>query len=151
MWGGDKEGECANLEKVNIVSRIHVRQSKAYHQLSQTKRQLQMEKPGLKQQIVVCMNLLQFYYTNRGIYSSIPLTFVSAIRTVTGRAITAHLFFKPAKPSNIWPVAMDFPAFHNFCKADIFSFNKISLGETWGVPVSVFCFYKSHHTQIQYL
>ena len=46
--GGDKEGECANLEKVNIVSRIHVRQSKAYHQLSQTKRQLQMEKPGLK-------------------------------------------------------------------------------------------------------
>ena len=95
------------------------------------------------------MNLLQFYYTNRGIYSSIPLILASAIRTVTGRAITAHPFFKPAKPSNIWPVAINFPAFprvhnfivigvdkyfHNFCMADIFSFNKISLERPGGYP-----------------
>ena len=99
------------------------------------------------------MNLLQFYYTNRGIYSSIPLILVSAIRTVTRRdfhpLVTAHPFFKPAKPSNMWPVAMDFPAFprvhnftvigvdkyfHNFCKADIFSFNKIFLERPGGYP-----------------
>ena len=31
------------------------------------------------------MNLLQFYYTNRGIYCSIPPILASAIRTITGR------------------------------------------------------------------